>query len=129
MRINSGGRLRRIALVLSLGVLAALAIAGATSAHVDYGPPDSASPMSLEGQSESVTFCHVAGSAEDPANTVTLTLPYTAVFGQAGHFNEDGTPRAGHEQDYLGPCSEPSPPPSPAPSSSPEPEPSPSPGL
>ena len=104
MRINSGGRLRRIALVLSLGVLAALAIAGATSARVDYGPPDSASPMSLEGQSESVTFCHVAGSAEDPANIVTLTLPYTAVFGQAGHFNEDGTPKAGHEQDYLGPC-------------------------
>ena len=104
MRITSGGRLRRIALVLSLGVLAALAIAGATSARVDYGPPDSASPMSLEGQSESVTFCHVAGSAEDPANIVTLTLPYTAVFGQAGHFNEDGTPKAGHEQDYLGPC-------------------------
>ena len=104
MRINSGRRLRRIALVLSLGVLAALAIAGATSARVDYGPPDSASPMSLEGQSESVTFCHVAGSAEDPANIVTLTLPYTAVFGQAGHFNEDGTPKAGHEQDYLGPC-------------------------
>jgi uncharacterized repeat protein (TIGR01451 family) len=104
MRINSGVRLRRIALVLSLGVLAALAIAGATTARVDYGPPDSASPMSLEGQSESVTFCHVAGSAEDPANIVTLTLPYTAVFGQAGHFNEDGTPKAGHEQDYLGPC-------------------------
>ena len=33
MRINSGGRLRRIALVLSLGVLAALAIVGATSAR------------------------------------------------------------------------------------------------
>lgn len=51
-----------------------------------------------------VTFCHVAGLAEDPANTVTLTLPYQAVFGQAGHFNEDGTPNAGHEHDYLGEC-------------------------
>jgi hypothetical protein len=54
-----------------------------------------------------VTFCHVAGLAEDPANTVTLTLPYQAVFGQAGHFNEDGTPNAGHEQDYLGECQTP----------------------
>ena len=51
-----------------------------------------------------MAFCHVAGRADDPANIVTLTLPYTAVFGQAGHFNEDGTPKAGHEQDYLGPC-------------------------
>ena len=41
---------------------------------------------------------------------VTLTLPYNAVFGQAGHFNEDGTPQAGHEQDYLGPCQTPPPP-------------------
>lgn len=51
-----------------------------------------------------ITFCHVAGLAEDPANTITLTLPYQAVFGQAGHFNENGTPNAGHEQDYLGEC-------------------------
>lgn len=51
-----------------------------------------------------ITFCHVAGLAEDPANTITLTLPEQAVFGQAGHFNENGTPKAGHEQDYLGEC-------------------------
>jgi hypothetical protein len=35
---------------------------------------------------------------------VTLTTPYNAAFGVAGHFNEDGTPRAGHEQDYVGAC-------------------------
>jgi uncharacterized repeat protein (TIGR01451 family) len=110
MRIIRGGRLRRLALVMSLGVVAALAIAGATSAHVDYGPSDSPSLVWLQGQPEFVTFCHVAGSAEDPANTVTLTLPYNAVFGQAGHFNEDGTPNAGHEQDYLGACNEEPPP-------------------
>lgn len=51
-----------------------------------------------------ITFCHVAGNAEDPANSVTLTLPEQAVFGQAGHFNENGTPNAGHEHDYLGEC-------------------------
>ena len=54
-----------------------------------------------------MTFCHVAGRAEDPANTVTLTLPSNAVFGQGGHFNEDGTPQAGHEQDHLGACETP----------------------
>ena len=61
MRIIRGGRLRRLALVMSLGVLAALAIAGATSARVDYGSSDSPSLVWLEGQPESVTFCHVAG--------------------------------------------------------------------
>lgn len=54
-----------------------------------------------------ITFCHVAGLAEDPANTITLTLPYQAVFGVAGHFGENGTPNAGHEQDYLGECQTP----------------------
>jgi uncharacterized repeat protein (TIGR01451 family) len=91
------GNLRRLALVMSLAALAALAIAGATSARVASKP-------------DVVTFCHVAGRGEDPANTVTLTLPYGAAFGQAGHFNEDGTPNAGHEQDHLGACS-PEPPP------------------
>lgn len=59
---------------------------------------------------EKVTICHVAGRADDPANVVTLTLAWPAVFGEAGHFYENGTPRAGHEQDTLGPC--PVPPPS-----------------
>jgi len=46
----------------------------------------------------------VAGRADDPANFITLTLPWVAVYGEAGHFFENGTPRAGHEQDTLGPC-------------------------
>ena len=99
-----GGRLRRLALVMSLCVLAALAVAGATSARVDDDSSGPASVSLLEGKPDFVTFCHVAGREEDPANTVTLTLPYNAVFGQGGHFNEDGTPQAGHEQDHLGAC-------------------------
>src|SRR6476620_2972980 len=109
MGISCGGRLRRLALVMSLGVLAALAIAGATSARVDNDVSGSPSVSLLEAKPDFVTFCHVAGRADDPANTVTLTLPYNAVFGQAGHFNEDGTPQAGHEHDYLGPCQAPPP--------------------
>lgn len=52
-----------------------------------------------------ITFCHAAGQA-GTTQFVTLTLPEQAVFGQAGHFNEDGTPQAGHEDDYLGECEE-----------------------
>ena len=107
MGISCGGRLRRLALVMSLGVLAALAIAGATSARVDDDVSGSPSVSLLEATPDFVTFCHVAGRAEDPANTVTLTLPSNAVFGQGGHFNEDGTPQAGHEQDHLGACETP----------------------
>jgi hypothetical protein len=85
-------------------------------------------PDKVSAGKDEVCICHAAGQ-EGTTHFVTVCANRTAIFGQAGHFNEDGTPRAGHEQDYLGPCSEPSPPPSPAPSSSPEPEPSPSPGL
>lgn len=57
-----------------------------------------------EGQ-EKVTICHAAG-LDGTTHYVTLTLAYPAVFGQAGHFYENGTPRAGHEDDYLGACVE-----------------------
>ncbi len=53
-----------------------------------------------------ITICHVAGRADDPASYNTLTLPYNAVYGQGGHFNEDGSPQAGHEDDSLGACPE-----------------------
>lgn len=54
-------------------------------------------------QPEMVTICHAAG-LDGTTHYVTLTLPYTAVYGQAGHFNEPGTPNAGHEDDYEGAC-------------------------
>ena len=108
MKSIHGGRLRRVALLLALCGLGALAVAGATSARVD--DDSSGSGFVTLQKPVFVTFCHVAGREEDPANTVTLTLPYNAVFGQAGHFNEDGTPNAGHEQDHLGPCQAPPPP-------------------
>lgn len=52
---------------------------------------------------DQVTLCHAAGQ-EGTTQFVTLTISANAAFGQAGHFNEDGTPRAGHEEDYLGEC-------------------------
>ncbi len=48
------------------------------------------------------TICHVAGLAAQPANYIILRdMPWQAIFGQAGHFEENGTPRAGHEQDFF----------------------------
>ena len=88
-------------------------------------------------KSDKVTICHAAGQA-DTTKFVTLTISENAVYGRngkAGHFEENGTPRAGHEQDYFGACvvSTPSPTqsgdptPSPTPTESPTPTPSPSP--
>lgn len=55
------------------------------------------------GNDDKVTICHAAGRA-GTTQFVTLTISYNAAFGQAGHFNENGTPKAGHEDDYLGAC-------------------------
>ena len=57
---------------------------------------------------DQVTICHAAG-LDGTTKFVTLTLAYPAVYGPAGHFNENGTTRAGHEADYLGPCDLPEP--------------------
>ena len=55
------------------------------------------------GNPEKVTICHAAGLA-GTTKYVTLTISYNAVYGPGGHFNENGTTQAGHEEDYLGPC-------------------------
>jgi hypothetical protein len=70
--------------------------------------------------SDKVTICHAAGQA-GTTKFVTLTISENAVYGRhgnAGHFNENGTTRAGHEQDYFGPCLTPTSSPTVAPSAS-----------
>jgi hypothetical protein len=93
-----------IAAVALLGVAALGALspggAGATPNDDATQPPH-----------EKVTICHVAGRAEDPANYITLTIGWNAVYGPGGHFNENGTTQAGHEDDYFGECTPPPPPP------------------
>ena len=103
--------MKRLFLILSIIALGSIS-AVSTEKRVLADPP------------EMITICHAAGQA-GTTQFVTLTLPYVAVYGQAGHFNEDGTPQAGHEQDYLGACSEPSVTPTitPTPSLSPTPTP------
>lgn len=45
-----------------------------------------------------VTICHIAGQADNPANFVILNLPLQALN---GHFYENGTPKAEHEEDFF----------------------------
>lgn len=69
-----------------------------------------------------VTLCHAAG-LDGTTKYITLTVGYPAAYGPGGHFFENGTPRAGHEQDYLGPCAAE---PTPTPGVTPTPVPTPS---
>jgi hypothetical protein len=58
------------------------------------------------GAADKVTICHAAG-LEGTDKYVELTISENAVSGangNAGHFDENGTPLAGHEQDYFGAC-------------------------
>lgn len=55
---------------------------------------------------DKLTICHGAGQ-DGTTQYVTLTLSRNAVYqdqGNGGHFYENGTPKAGHEHDYLGEC-------------------------
>lgn len=74
---------------------------------------------------DKVTLCHAAG-LDGTTQYVTIEVGWPAAYGPAGHFYENGTPRAGHEQDYLGPCTATPSPTPPAPTSTPSPSASPS---
>src|SRR5688572_10936835 len=52
---------------------------------------------------EKITICHASGH-DDITHFVTLEISENAVYGNGGHFDENGTPQAGHEGDYFGPC-------------------------
>jgi len=54
---------------------------------------------------EKVTICHASGH-DDTTHFVTLEISENAVYGNGGHFDENGTPQAGHERDHFGPCAD-----------------------
>ena len=62
-------------------------------------------PVMATPPTPKVTICHAAGLA-GTTHFETLTIGYPAVYGPAGHFFENGTPQAGHEDDYFGACQE-----------------------
>jgi len=88
MRFTHDGRLRRLVLVTSLGVLAALAIAGATSARVDVGSSGTASAFAgLTNDEHKVTICHaVTGQGETKNGYNIITVDKDSIA--TGHANE-----------------------------------------
>jgi hypothetical protein len=52
------------------------------------------------GDNHKVVICHAAGQA-GTTKYVTIEVDEHAL---KGHFDENGTPQAGHEQDYMGAC-------------------------
>jgi hypothetical protein len=69
-----------------------------TSTYTPTNTP-TITPTSTSTKEGERTICHVAGLANDPANFIILTLPLQAIY--AGHIDENGTPKAGHEQDFF----------------------------
>lgn len=61
---------------------------------------------------EKVFVCHAAGR-EGTTKYETIEVPANEGGYPQGHFTEEGTPLAGHEDDYLGQCNEPDPDPEP----------------
>jgi hypothetical protein len=99
-------------------------------------------------QDKKITICHATSSETNPYNKLTISCNaiYGGPRGSAGHFSENGTTLAGHEDDVFAdenglcpgetlpsptPSVSPSPTVSPSPSPSPEvsPDPSPTPGV
>ena len=72
--------------------LVAIAVAGISGVNALNAAP-----------AEKVTICHAAGR-DGTTHFVEITASWNAIYGQSGHFNEPGTPAAGHEQDFEGPC-------------------------
>ncbi len=110
--------MRRFIIALIVGIVLFLGAITATVARAEGPPVDEygctpsetySGPFSAQlgvtgcvGNGTSVTFCHATSSDTNPF--VTLTTAIAAAVGQAGHFYENGTTQAGHEEDYVGPC-------------------------
>ena len=69
---------------------------------------------------EKVYVCHGAGR-DGTTKYVTLHVPANAGGFPQGHFTENGTAEAGHEDDYLGKCDDDEEEPTPTPTSTPTP--------
>jgi hypothetical protein len=80
--------------------------------------------LPVHAANDKITICHAAGQ-NGTTHFETLEISENAVYGRngnAGHFSENGTPQAGHENDYMGACrtEEATPTPTATPESTPE---------
>ena len=79
-----------------LGLVAVLALGLGTAALAGDHPPGG----------DKIYICHASGQA----GTTKFETLYLPPAGVAAHFENNGTPKAGHELDYFGPCNEEPPP-------------------
>jgi len=87
-------------------VLLAFAALAAAACREAVAPSSLApgAPSLAGGPAPQVTICHAAGRA-GTTHFITLTVSQN---GLGAHFLSNGTPKAGHELDTLGPCTQPS---------------------
>jgi hypothetical protein len=82
------------------GIVAVVTTVAAVVACSDTSRPTATAPSALGPsytKAEKVTICHAAGLA-GTTHFITITL---SANGLKGHFENDGTPKAGHELDFL----------------------------
>jgi hypothetical protein len=92
-------------------VVAALLLTGCQDASVATSPAARMPSSAVAQASPKAAVCHAAGRADAP-NFVEVSVGGSAL---AAHLDEHGTPRAGHEGDYLVTARTPCPPPPTAP--------------
>ncbi len=88
---------RKLSLVLFFFTLALLA-----SNSVSWAEPVTLTFDQCQAQGHKATICHATSSEVNPYNKIELAC--SALYGRngnAGHFNENGTPLAGHEDDVF----------------------------
>jgi hypothetical protein len=115
-----------------LSALSVVAIAASCAAQVFAFHLPIPTQAECEAQGNKMTICHATSSSTNPYEEITIACE--ALYGKndnAGHFDENGTPHSGHEDDFIphdgATCPAPATSPSPTPSSSPDPSTTPTP--
>jgi hypothetical protein len=63
-----------------------------------------AASASADPAGDKVTICHATGSATNPFNAITVSVTsgdLTGALAKSGHFDANGNPASGHEQDFF----------------------------
>ncbi|MCI0709945.1 MAG: hypothetical protein L0154_07255, partial [Chloroflexi bacterium] len=94
-----------IAILILVGIITVVLISTDESLFGTAGDatptdPPQVGPPPTRPPERQITLCHV----NPDGSRITLTLPQRAAAGPEGHFNDDGSPRPGHEADTMGAC-------------------------
>jgi hypothetical protein len=127
---------KHISLPSLVSVLAVSSVVAVTTFMLNYHASFASHTVptyeECEAQGGRITICHATSSEENPYVEITVACEALYGNGNAGHFDENGTTQAGHEDDFVPhdgqTCANPTgPSPSPTPTASVEPTPASSP--